>query len=112
MLQVVQTVYQAALQEQTGACSPCCDGKNVCGLGLQCVKIVGEASGGICVPTKVTYSPAYCGAGVTLSNELVSCQRGDALSPEARQFLEPSLQGRRTRRMLQLQLPFGMFGYP
>lgn len=73
-LKVVDTkLYQGAF-EQKSACSPCCDGHYVCGMGMQCYQTASWANAGVCIPAMSSFSPGYCGAGVTIMNKTHSCE--------------------------------------
>lgn len=77
LLQVNRTIlYQAALKPQDGVCTPCCEGKNLCGPGLQCLRAAGQVSsaGGVCVPSTATFNPGYCGPQISIINERIMCQ--------------------------------------
>jgi hypothetical protein len=72
---VVPTVLYQNVIEEAKACSPCCDGKSVCGQGLQCLRTASPNQvGGVCVPKGTIFDPAYCGTKTGIVDEMVACQ--------------------------------------
>ena len=99
---VVPTRYEAGLEEQEGACQPCCDGQYVCGFGLKCARVV-ESGGGVCVPED-DYSANFC-RGFTLGTATLSCERCDAYTPLARHVMSNARSSSSRRSMAE-----GLFG--
>ena len=69
---------------------------------MVCSKVLtGQHNGGVCIPQAATFDPGYCGAKLRLSNETLSCESCDGLSPEALSLMKPHMRSGKSRRVLQ-----------
>ena len=66
----------------------------MCGSDMQCTKVDGQASGGVCTPAGSAFDAGACQAskGVTLVDDTLYCETCNALTTAATQLLSQTSQ--------------------